>query len=104
MAGTQTAPGSSETDHDDHPTESQYTEVFAILAVLTAAEVGLYFAPVPSNIAIPSLIILTVFKFVLVMFWFMHLRFDNLVFRRLFYVGLVLAGVIYAVVAALSLL
>ena len=46
----------------------------------------------------PALIILTVGKFILVGAWFMHLRFDHPVLRRLFVGGLVLASIIFAIV------
>jgi len=46
------------------------------------------------------LLALTGLKFVLVAFWFMHLRFDTPLFRRLFFTGGILAALIYGVVGA----
>jgi cytochrome c oxidase subunit IV len=91
----------SDTDHG-HPSVGQYVEVGIILAVLTAIEIGLYYAGqggVPSSVTIPAILFLTVMKFILVIFWFMHLRFDNKLFTRLFVAGLVLAGAVYGIVA-----
>lgn len=95
----------SDTHHDehaDHPDSSQYIVIGIILAVFTAIEVAISFASVPSGVAIPSLIVLTILKFVLVVLWFMHLRFDSGWFRRLFVFGLFVALAIYG--AAISLM
>ena len=95
-----------ETDADTehvHPGVGQYVEIAIILAVLTLVEVilseGLDGGLLP-EIGIPALIILTIVKFMLVVLWFMHLRFDHKLFRRLFFAGVILAGLLYAVVAA----
>ncbi|MPZ88468.1 MAG: hypothetical protein GEU81_10410 [Nitriliruptorales bacterium] len=91
----------TDTDNETfHPGPTEYIQIGIILAVLTALEVAVYFIDVGSPIVVPSLLILTAMKFLLVVFWFMHLRFDTPLFRRLFFGGLVLAGVIYAIVAA----
>ena len=41
---------------------------------------------------------LSVVKFALVVLWFMHLRFDNPIFKRIFVFGLMLAVVVYLIV------
>jgi cytochrome c oxidase subunit IV len=89
-------------EHADHPDSSQYIVIGIILAVFTAIEVAISFAAVPTNVVIPSLIVLTVLKFLLVVLWFMHLRFDSGWFRRLFVFGLFVALAIYS--AAISLM
>jgi cytochrome c oxidase subunit 4 len=96
----------SDTDHDehaDHPDSSQYIVIGIILAVFTAIEVAISFASVPAGIAIPALITLTVLKFILVVLWFMHLRFDSGWFRRLFVFGLIGALLLYAATISLML-
>lgn len=102
---TETSPEHEE-EHG-HPSAGDYVVIATILAVLTAFEIGLYFAGqagTPSAATVPALIFLTILKFALVAMWFMHLRFDKPVYARLFVGGLVLAGVIYAVVGAITLL
>jgi cytochrome c oxidase subunit 4 len=47
---------------------------------------------------VPILLTFSIVKFALVALWFMHLRFDNRLFRRLFVTGLVLATGVYLVV------
>jgi len=90
-------------EHADHPDSSQYIVVGIILAVFTAVEVAISFATVPAGVAVPSLIILTILKFALVVLWFMHLRFDSGWFRRLFLFGLVIALAVYAATISLML-
>jgi cytochrome c oxidase subunit 4 len=80
----------------DHPSERQYYVVALILAVLTALEVGLYYIEsLNDNVLIVSLAILAVAKFGMVVLYFMHLKFDSVVFRRLFIAGLALAICVY---------
>jgi cytochrome c oxidase subunit IV len=79
-----------------HPTVGQYVEIGIILAVVTAAEVALFFADIPRQVTVPSLLVLTAIKFVLVVMWFMHLRYDHRLFSRLFVAGMAIALVIFA--------
>ena len=81
-----------------HPTPRQYVFIAIVLAVITAAEVGIYYVEAIEDLLVPMLILFALLKFFLVASWFMHLRFDSKLFRRLFVTGLVLAGVVFAVV------
>ena len=88
----------SEEAHDDHDhglSDFGYIKVALLLAVLTAAEVLIYFAP-PGALEVPLLLILMVVKFEIVVAYFMHLRFDNKLFTWMFVGGLVLAIAVYA--------
>ena len=49
---------------------------------------------------LPVLLILMVLKFVTVVSYFMHLKFDNKIFSFMFYVGLVLAVFVYCAALA----
>ena len=97
----ETAVEETHEEHDDHEahehglTDWGYIKVALLLAVLTAAEVLIYFAP-PCALEVPLLLILMVVKFEIVVAYFMHLRFDNKIFTWLFVVGLVLAVAVYA--------
>jgi cytochrome c oxidase subunit 4 len=88
--------------HDHHPGVGQYVEIGAILAMLTAIEVALFYAKLATAIVIPTLLFLTAMKFVLVILWFMHLRFDHRVFRRLFFTGIALAAFVFSIVLVVS--
>ena len=80
-----------------HPSESQYIVIAAILAVLTAIEVALSYLKVGGSQGITNgaLLVLAAIKFTMVAMFFMHLRFDKPVVRRLFVGGLVLAICVY---------
>lgn len=91
----------TEEEASHHPSVSQYVEIGVVLAALTAVEVALFFAPVVSEVTVPTLLVLTVLKFLLVVAWFMHLRFDHRLFRTLFLIGLVLALAVFAVVVVI---
>lgn len=77
--------------HHDHPGEGQYIKIALILAVITAAEVALSYWDAVKDFRAPMLIAMSVVKFAMVAAFFMHLRFDSRLFRRLFVAGLALA-------------
>jgi cytochrome c oxidase subunit 4 len=68
---------------DHHPGPRQYLVVGAILAVLTGLEVGAFFLTLSSAVVVFILLALTASKFVLVVAFFMHLKFDNRLFTWL---------------------
>jgi len=86
-----------------HPTPREYVKVAVILAVITALEVGLYYIDLPDGPLIGLLVMFSALKFALVVLWFMHLRFDAPILKRLFITGLILAGTIYAIVLFVTL-
>ncbi len=88
--------------HDAHPTPRQYVHIAVVLAVLTALEVSSYFVDF-GGLGIPMLVVLMAIKFLYVAGWFMHLKFDSPVFKRLMGTGLAFALVLYAVVALVTL-
>ena len=87
----------------DHPTDGTYFKVAAFLGFVTALEVGTYFwedifGSAPSTAALLlTLMPMMVIKFFVVCGWFMHLKFDNPIFRRVFVFGLVLAVIVYCI-------
>ena len=90
-------------DHDDHPTDLKYVKIAAFLAVLTALEVATYFwedlfGSQPSTLALVLVLFPMMFiKFGTVILYFMHLRFDNPLFRRVFLFGLILAVIVFCI-------
>jgi cytochrome c oxidase subunit 4 len=84
----------------DHPSDRTYVGIAAILAGVTAIEVALSYIKL-GNANAPLLLLGMVIKFGVVAAFFMHLRFDSKLLRRLFISGLVLA--IFCYVAALSM-
>ena len=87
--------------HAGHPGEREYVTIALILALITAAEVATYyFEEQLGGALVPALMIMMVVKFVMVVMWFMHLKFDSRLFSRVFTAGLLLAIGVY--VAALA--
>lgn len=85
-----------EAEHLDHPSESKYWKIFWLLVVVTAVEVLLYYVSIPGvNLNNLALGVLAIAKFVVVVGYFMHLKFDSRILRRLFVMGLVLAVAVY---------
>ncbi len=83
-------------EHGAHPDEAKYVKVALILAVVTGIEVLLYYRSIPSEAANNAvLLVLAGMKFAMVAAYFMHLKFDSRILRRLFVTGFVLAAVIY---------
>jgi cytochrome c oxidase subunit 4 len=80
-----------------HPSDGVYMVVALVLGGLTAIEVGLYYLK-GGSLNTVALLVLMAIKFVIVGAFFMHLRFDSPIFRRLFAMGLGMAVFIYSVV------
>ncbi|HVM35272.1 MAG TPA: cytochrome C oxidase subunit IV family protein [Actinomycetota bacterium] len=95
---------SQETAHeadDHHPSPRTYIKIAIILAIVTAIEVVFSYIPgAEPGLIVTGLIVMAFIKFVLVALYFMHLRFDNRLFRRLFVTGVVLALIVFAVYLA----
>jgi cytochrome c oxidase subunit 4 len=69
-----------------HPTWKTYVIVGAILMVITAVEVAAYYTPAweASRIYVPSMLLLSTAKFIIVVMFYMHLKYDHKLFRALF--------------------
>jgi len=85
-----------------HPDPYQYVVVAVVLAVITAVEIAVSYmeGDIPDGLIIVLLLSMMVVKFFLVASWFMHLRTDRPVFRRLFVLGAIAAPVLYLIVLA----
>lgn len=75
--------------------DAGYIRIAIILAAITGLEVSTYYVDF-GVLFLPALLIMMVIKFVMVVSYFMHLKFDNKMFSFLFYAGLVLAIGVYA--------
>jgi cytochrome c oxidase subunit 4 len=74
--------------------DAGYIKIALILAAITALEVSTYYVDF-GPLFLPSLIIMMVVKFFMVVSYFMHLKFDNKLFSLMFYIGLGLALFVY---------
>ena len=88
----------------DHPSDGDYVKIAIILGVITAAEVGTYFwkdifGSEPTTLAlVATLFPMMIAKFLIVIGYFMHLRFDSRIYRRLFITGIILAIAVFMIV------
>ncbi len=88
-AGAQAEPGGRA-----HPSVGTYLRVATLLAVLTILEVWVYTVDALRPIVAPILLALAGAKFVLVVAFYMHLRFDDRLFSYVFGFGLFIAAAI----------
>jgi cytochrome c oxidase subunit IV len=84
----------------EHPRDALYLKVALALFVLTGMEVYSSYADWLGDAFLPVLLILMTVKFVLVVLFFMHLKFDAKIFGRLFWAGFFLAVTVYCTALA----
>jgi cytochrome c oxidase subunit 4 len=77
----------------EHPTWTQYWKVAVILTLITVFEVAVYYIKPFSESAafVPTLLIMSAVKFVIVVMFYMHLKYDHKLFRALFTGPLIIA-------------
>lgn len=73
-----------------HPGWKTYAVIAFILTTVTLLEVWIFLLKWPREVTVPSLVLLSAFKFVLVAMYYMHLKFDHWIFRRILLAGVVL--------------
>jgi cytochrome c oxidase subunit 4 len=104
QAGPGTKPGTDHAvdQHEEHPGERVYVNVAIILAVITALEVVIYYVDALSGILVPTLIIMSLAKFVTVVGYFMHLKYDDRRFAWIFSAGLLTAIAVFIAVGVIQ--
>ncbi len=88
-------------EHSEHPPIRTYLLVATVLAVITVAEVAIFYITAMARFLAPTLIILSAAKFSLVVMFFMHLRYDSRIFSYLFVGPLMITIPIILVLMAL---
>ena len=73
-----------------HPGWKTYAVIAFILTTVTLLEVWIFLLKWPREVTAPSLVLLSTLKFVLVAMYYMHLKFDHWIFRRILLAGVVL--------------
>jgi len=77
-----------------------YVAVFAVLAIMTALEVGVTYTALPR---VPVLVPLALFKAALVVLFYMHVRYDRKLFAVVFGMGLLMGiGLILSLLFLIS--
>jgi cytochrome c oxidase subunit 4 len=86
---------SAEAAHEGehHPTWQTYVKIGVLLTIITAVEVSAYYIPAweTSRVYVPSMLILSAIKFIMVVAFYMHLKYDHKIFRALFTGPLIMA-------------
>ncbi|MBV8983591.1 MAG: cytochrome C oxidase subunit IV family protein [Acidimicrobiia bacterium] len=82
---------------EHYPDEWQYIKVALVLFAITMVEVAIYYWTGFEKGVITLMVFMMIAKFSIVALYFMHLRFDSKLFRRLFVTGIVLAVVVYLI-------
>ncbi len=91
-----------------HPTTKDYIRIAVVLGVLTAFEIALFYVEgavgedMPGWVFPLALISLSAIKFVMVVAYFMHLRYEKPMLSRVFSIGAVLALSLFLIVLAIS--
>jgi cytochrome c oxidase subunit 4 len=80
-----------ELEQGGHASPAFYWAIGGILTVITAVEVAVFYIPALHPVLVPTLLVLSAAKFLLVVMFFMHLKFDSKIFSGLFMAGMVLA-------------
>ena len=94
--------GHAESHGGGHATVRTYVNVAIVLAIITAIEVAtLYIPGIPNVVLVASLLIMSAIKFVLVVGFFMHLRYDHNIMRSFFIGPLILSICIILALMAL---
>lgn len=79
----------------EHPSQTAYVKIAAILGVITAIEVAIYYIPLFAAILVPTLIVLSTIKFVSVVAYFMHLKFDSRMLTFTFTAAMVVSIIMF---------
>ena len=89
------SPAATTADSHAHADQNKfwaYVQIAMLLAVITGVEIVAIGLPFHKVFLITSLVILSIVKFLFVIFYFMHLRWDKVFCTILFFIGLILAG------------
>ncbi len=84
-----------------HPSKFHtFVQIAMLLSVITGIEIVIIYLPIGKWLVISSLAVLSAVKFLFVIFYFMHLKWDKVFCTILFFIGLVLAlGTVAALLA-----
>lgn len=90
------APTTGVIAHDSHGHDISkfqiYVQIAMLLAVITGIEIVCVYLPFARWLLVGALVVFSAVKFLFVIFYFMHLRWDKPFCTILFFIGLTLAG------------
>ena len=79
-------------EEHSHPSPARYIFIGTVLTVITMMEVGIYYVGGLGKVLPLVLIVLSTVKFLMVVAFFMHLKFDSKLFAWLFGFGMAVAA------------
>lgn len=82
-------------DHAEHPSLNAYVRIAILLGIITAIEVAIYYIPAFEGVLVPMLIALSAIKFVVVVGYFMHLKFDDKLLTGIFGAALIVSIILF---------
>jgi cytochrome c oxidase subunit 4 len=85
-----------EEEHGGHATVGTYVLIGVILTIITAVEVAIFYIPALAGVLVPVLLTLSAAKFVIVVLFYMHLKYDHPIFGRVFFGPMFLAVIVAA--------
>ena len=88
-------------EEHEHPGYMTYLVVAAVLTIITALEVAIFYIPALAGVIVPLLLTLSAGKFILVVMFYMHLKMDSRIFTGVFVAPMMLA--VFLVVALILL-
>ena len=91
----------SDPGHREHASVATYLKVALVLTALTGIEVGAIYIRALTPILIPTLLVLSLAKFSLVLLFFMHLRYDTRTLSVVFVGPLLIALAVFLALIAL---
>jgi cytochrome c oxidase subunit 4 len=89
------APASTASAHGHELEQNKFwifVQIAMLLAVITGLELVTVYLPFMKWLLVSVLVVLSTVKFMFVIFYFMHLRWDRAFCTILFFIGLILAG------------
>ena len=86
------APATTAADAHEPSKFHVYVQIAMLLGIITGIEIVLIYLPFAKWLIVTGLVVLSVIKFLYVIFYFMHLKWDKVFCTVLFFIGLVLAG------------
>jgi cytochrome c oxidase subunit IV len=95
VAHTDAHQAHGDTHSHAHPDWSTYKWVALILTVITVLEVWIFYTPFAEHrLFVPSLLMMSAAKFLIVVMFYMHLKYDAKLFRALFTGPLLIALIV----------
>jgi cytochrome c oxidase subunit 4 len=80
-----------EEHHASHPNWKFYVLIGLALTIITGIEVAIFYIPQLATVLVPTLLVLSAGKFITVVLFYMHLKFDSPIFGRVFFAPMLLA-------------